>query len=153
MIADFSAIDNLCELSPMVFRRRDVRIFLSAKNIVKYFSKPLDTDTMSFSILVLRKQERVKNMELQTASQVSQNYSVSTRMLRYYEQMGLVESNRKDDYAYRVYDEDALKRLQQIIILRKMQIPVKKISVILNNPDAATAIEISRRVFRNSKPK
>jgi len=63
-------------------------------------------------------------------------------MLRYYEHMGLMESNRKDDYAYRVYDENALKRLQQIIILRKLQIPVKKISVILNNPDAATATDI-----------
>ena len=81
-------------------------------------------------------------MALQTASQVSQNYGVSTRMLRYYEQMGLIESNRKDDYAYRVYDENALRRLQQIIILRKLQIPVKKISVILKNPDAATATEI-----------
>ena len=81
-------------------------------------------------------------MEFQTASQVSQNYGISTRMLRYYEQAGLLESGRKDDYAYRVYDEAALKRLQQIIILRKLQIPIKQISTILSHPDAATAIDI-----------
>lgn len=33
-------------------------------------------------------------------------------MLRYYEQMGLIKSNRKKDYAYRVYDEDAISRLR-----------------------------------------
>jgi DNA-binding transcriptional MerR regulator len=63
-------------------------------------------------------------------------------MLRYYEQVGLLTSGRKDDYAYRVYDANALVRLQQIIILRKLQIPIKQIAVILNNPNAATAIEI-----------
>lgn len=84
-------------------------------------------------------------MELQTASQVSQDYGVSTRMLRYYEQIGLIESSRKDDYAYRVYDGAATKRLQQIIILRKLQIPVKQISDILKNQDAVAVIEIFKR--------
>jgi len=81
-------------------------------------------------------------MELKTVSQVSKQYGVSTRMLRYYEEIGLLQSLRKEDYSYRVYDEDMLKRLQQIIILRKLQIPVKKISVILNNTETAAVIEI-----------
>jgi len=63
-------------------------------------------------------------------------------MLRYYEQIGLIKSLRMDDYFYRVYDEDTLKRLQQIILLRKLQIPVKKICVILDNPKAAAVIDI-----------
>ena len=66
-------------------------------------------------------------MELYTVRQVSQNHGVSARMLRYYEQMGLLESNRKDGYAYRVYDVENITRLQQIILLRKLQIPVKHI--------------------------
>ncbi|MDF2612139.1 MAG: MerR family transcriptional regulator [Lachnospiraceae bacterium] len=37
-------------------------------------------------------------MELQTISQVSKDYGISARMLRYYEQVGLIESLRKDDY-------------------------------------------------------
>jgi len=81
-------------------------------------------------------------MELQTASTVSKEYGVSTRMLRYYEQCNLIESTKKDGYAYRVYDEANLKRLQQVIILRKLQIPIKQICVILNNPDAQTAVKI-----------
>ncbi len=84
-------------------------------------------------------------MELQTISQVSRDYGISTRMLRYYEQAGLIESLRKDDYAYRVYDENAMSRLRQIIVLRKLRVPVKQIISILNNNDAAEAVEIFRQ--------
>ena len=81
-------------------------------------------------------------MELQTVSQVSKAYGVSTRMLRYYEQNGLLQSMKKPDYAYRVYDEVNVKRLEQVIILRKLQIPVKQICVILDNPTATTLIKV-----------
>lgn len=81
-------------------------------------------------------------MDLQTISQVSRDYGISTRMLRYYEQVGLIQSLRKDDYAYRVYDETAMNRLRQIIVLRKLRVPVKQIISILNNCDAAEAVEI-----------
>ncbi|MDF2685419.1 MAG: MerR family transcriptional regulator [Clostridia bacterium] len=81
-------------------------------------------------------------MELHTINQVSKNYKISTRMLRYYEQVGLISSLRKDDYAYRVYDETAVRRLQFIIILRKLRISVKQISDILNNQNALMAVEI-----------
>ncbi len=81
-------------------------------------------------------------MELQTISQVSKDYGVSTRMLRYYEKMGLIQSTQKNDYAYRVYDENAVGRLRQIVILRKLRIPLKQIATILNNSDAAMTVEI-----------
>lgn len=82
---------------------------------------------------------------LQTITQVSLEYGISARMLRYYEQAGLIKSMRKDDYAYRVYDENAVSRLRQIILLRKLRIPVKQIISILNNTDAAKAVEIFRK--------
>lgn len=81
-------------------------------------------------------------MELKTIRQVSLDYGISRRMLCYYEEIGLIKSSRKDDYAYRVYDEIAIQRLQQIIILRKLQIPVKQIKDILNNQNAVAIIEI-----------
>ena len=84
-------------------------------------------------------------MGFQTVRQISLEYGISARMLRYYEQVGLIESSRKDDYAYRVYGSDAIKRLQQIIILRKLQIPIKQISDILINRDAVTVIEIFKQ--------
>jgi len=81
-------------------------------------------------------------MELQTINQVSKAYGISTRMLRYYEEIGLISSLRKGDYAYRVYNADAVMRLQQIIVLRKLRIPMRQISVILDNPQTAEVMDI-----------
>ncbi|GAB6110025.1 MerR family transcriptional regulator [Fusibacter bizertensis] len=80
-------------------------------------------------------------MELQTISQVSKQFSVSTRTLRYYEQIGLITPVKKEDFAYRVYDVDAIMRLRQILILRKLRIPLKQISGILQSEDMRIAIE------------
>ncbi|MCL2704028.1 MAG: effector binding domain-containing protein [Defluviitaleaceae bacterium] len=87
-------------------------------------------------------------MELLTVSRISKDYGVSTRMLRYYEQNGLIKSLRKEGYSYRVYDEAAVMRLQQVIILRKLQIPVKQICAILNNPGASAVIEVFKKNIR-----
>ena len=81
-------------------------------------------------------------MELIPINQVSKTYGISTRMLYYYEQIGLISSLRKADYAYRVYDEIALQRLQQIIILRKLRIPMKHIDAILNNSQTVETVDI-----------
>ena len=54
-------------------------------------------------------------------------------MLRYYDEIGLLPSTRCEDYAYRMYDEAAVRRLQLIITLRKLRIPLKKIAIILNS--------------------
>ena len=84
-------------------------------------------------------------MELKTISQVSKDFGISTRLLRYYEQIGLLKSLKKDEYAYRVYDGHALLRLQQIIVLRKLRIPLKQIGSILHCQDATVAIEVFRQ--------
>ncbi len=81
-------------------------------------------------------------MELLTISQVSKALNVSTRTLRYYEQIGLLPSIKKEEYAYRTYDEASMSRLQQIIILRKLRIPLKQITEILKNEDAVLAIDV-----------
>ncbi|WP_313131794.1 MerR family transcriptional regulator [Anaerocolumna sp.] len=81
-------------------------------------------------------------MELMTISEISRGFNVSTRTLRYYEQIGLLTSGKKEDYAYRVYDENAVRRLQQIIILRKLRIPLKQIGVILNDKEQTRTVEI-----------
>ena len=84
-------------------------------------------------------------MEAITVTAVTRQLKVSTRMLRYYEQLGLIRSFRKDGYAYRMYDETAVARLRQILILRKLRIPLKQIQRILQTPDAAVAIDVFRQ--------
>lgn len=84
-------------------------------------------------------------MELQTISQISKLFNISTRTLRYYEQIGLIQPIKKEDFAYRTYDEDTVVRLQQIIVLRKLRIPLKQIAEILKSDDTAVAINAFRQ--------
>lgn len=81
-------------------------------------------------------------MEDLTISQVSKQYDVTPRMLRHYEKLGLIETLHREDYAYRMYDENAVRRLQQIIILRKLRIPLKQIAVILQDNEQLHALRI-----------
>lgn len=71
---------------------------------------------------------------------ISQQFGVSTRTLRYYEQIGLLSSVRSDAYAYRMYDQDAIMRLRQILVLRKLQISIRDISQILKHDDVQHAL-------------
>lgn len=85
---------------------------------------------------------------METITTVSKSLGISTRMLRYYEKIGLIASQRKVDYAYRVYDEGAVSRLRQIIILRKLHIPVKEIREIFASPDALKVVAVFEENIR-----
>jgi DNA-binding transcriptional MerR regulator len=73
---------------------------------------------------------------------VSSQYDISARTLRYYEDMGLITSTRSEDYAYRLYDDANLKKLEQILILRKLNISVKDIKRIFNASGSEVVLEI-----------
>lgn len=79
-------------------------------------------------------------MELQTISQVSKYFNISTRTLRYYEQIGLITPVKQEEYSYRTYDEKTIFRLQQILVLRKLRIPLKEIANIIKSETAVTVI-------------
>jgi len=81
-------------------------------------------------------------MELQTISQVSKFFSISTRTLRYYEEIGLITPVKNGDFTYRLYDQEAMARLDQIMVLRKLRIPLKQIAEILEHADARYAITV-----------
>ncbi len=84
-------------------------------------------------------------MTLMTIRQVSTAFDVSARTLRYYEQIGLLWSRRPDDYAYRVYDELAVERLRQILLLRRLRIPLKQIRDLLTRQEINPVIELLQR--------
>lgn len=80
-------------------------------------------------------------MELIRINEVVDSFGVSSRTLRYYEEMGLLWSSRPDNKAQRYYDAAALERLKQIIVLRKLQIPVKDIVIIFKSEKTAVLIQ------------
>ena len=73
---------------------------------------------------------------------MSDRYDVTARTLRYYEHMGLIASTRSDDYAYRLYDEAAIKRLEQILILRKLNISIRDIQRIFSAEGSQIVLEV-----------
>ena len=80
--------------------------------------------------------------ELVKIKDLSGRYNVSARTLRYYEDMGLITSIRKDDYAYRLYDESSVKRLEQILILRKLNINIKDIQRVFAASGSDVVLEV-----------
>ena len=84
----------------------------------------------------------MKKLDLLTISQTAQAYDVTPRMLRHYEKLGLISPHYIEDYAYRCYDENAIKRLRIIILLRKLRMPLKQIAVILNDGKCSETIAI-----------
>ena len=86
-----------------------------------------------------------------TISQVSRALSVSTRALRYYEEMGLIHSRRIEGYAYRVYDEDTVRRIEQILFLRSVRIPLRDIAVLLRYLQEKVSVSGSER-WKESVP-
>lgn len=80
--------------------------------------------------------------ELITISEVTKRFDVSTRTLRYYEQIGLLDSLRREGYAYRVYDEASCRRLSQILLLRKLRVSLKQVKTLLQSESVSQAITI-----------
>ena len=82
-----------------------------------------------------------------TITQVVRQYDVTPRMLRHYEKLGLIQAVHEEGYAYRMYDENTVRRIRQIIILRKLRLPLKKIQVILQDGQQET-LGILREAIR-----
>jgi len=80
--------------------------------------------------------------ELIKIREISLKYDISARALKYYEDMGLITSTRSGDYAYRMYDEAAVKRIEQILILRKLNISIKDIQRIFSTAGSEVVLEV-----------
>lgn len=80
---------------------------------------------------------------------LSDKYDITARTLRYYEDMGLICSTRSDEYAYRLYDEINVKRIEQILVLRKLNISIRDIQRIFNAPDSTVVLEVLGKKVQN----
>ncbi|MCL2740673.1 MAG: MerR family transcriptional regulator [Oscillospiraceae bacterium] len=69
-------------------------------------------------------------------------YGVSARTLRYYEDMGLIGSVRGGDYAYRMYEPAAVRRLEQVLILRRLGIGIKDIRRVFEASGTDAVLEV-----------
>lgn len=87
--------------------------------------------------------------KLEKIRDVSNKYNITARTLRYYEDMGLLNSTRSDKVTYRMYDENAVRRIEQILILRKLNISIKDIRRIFNSPGSEAVLDVLGKKVEN----
>lgn len=80
---------------------------------------------------------------MMTVNEVSKLSGVSIRTLHYYDTIGLLHPTEVTEAGYRLYDDTALERLQQILLFRELEFPLKEINDILDaeNFDRNKALE------------
>lgn len=70
---------------------------------------------------------------MMTVNEVSKLAGVSIRTLHYYDQIGLLQPTDISEAGYRLYDDKALERLQQILLFRELEFSLKDITKIVND--------------------
>jgi DNA-binding transcriptional MerR regulator len=90
-----------------------------------------------------------------TIKQLADLAGVSTRTLRYYDEIGLLSPSTVASNGYRQYDARALIRLQQILFYKELGMSLKAIKVVLDTPDfdvlaalEAHKTELERKTIR-----
>ena len=72
---------------------------------------------------------------MKTVKDVSEISGVSIRTLRYYDEIGLLKPTELSDAGYRLYDNKALERLQEIMFFKELEIPLEDIKKIMDSPN------------------
>ncbi len=72
---------------------------------------------------------------MMTVKEVSKRTGVSIRTLQYYDKIGLLKATAYTQSGYRLYDDTALEQLQQILLFRVLEFPLKDIQKILSSPN------------------
>ena len=71
---------------------------------------------------------------MKTVKDVSEIAGVSIRTLRYYDDIGLLKPTELTEAGYRLYNDKALEKLQEIMFYGELEIPLSDIKIILENP-------------------
>ncbi len=79
---------------------------------------------------------------LEVISTICERFNVTSRTLRYYEEIGLIKSIRQGDGNYRYYDDNTIKRIEHIILMRRLSLSVKEIQKILSTKDIEEVMTI-----------
>lgn len=67
--------------------------------------------------------------------EVAELTGVTVRTLQYYDRIGLLRPSSLTEAGYRVYDQEALETLQQILFFRELDFPLSQIKELLSDPD------------------
>ena len=74
-----------------------------------------------------------KMRKLLTIGELADILSINVSTIRHYEREGLITPSKIDDNNYRLYDYDRLDRMQNLILLRSLDIPIKDLKNLIDN--------------------
>ncbi|NLM77563.1 MAG: MerR family transcriptional regulator, partial [Ruminococcaceae bacterium] len=78
-----------------------------------------------------------------TINKMARLAGISTRTLRYYDEIGLLTPTRNHKNGYRLYGRNEVDKLQQILFFRELDVPLEEIGKMLqaNDFDELTALQ------------
>ena len=85
--------------------------------------------------------------------EVADLVGISVRTLHHYDEIGLLIPDDTTGSGYRVYSDENLETLQQILFFRELGFPLKKIKEIIHNPsfDRQEALKIQHKMLLEKK--
>lgn len=74
---------------------------------------------------------------------------VTVRTLHYYDQIGLLKPKKVSEAGYRIYDQESIQKLQQILFFRELEFPLTEIKEIMECPsyDQQEALKKQRELL------
>lgn len=87
---------------------------------------------------------------MMTVKQVSSLTGVSIRTLQFYDEIGLLKPAQVTGAGYRLYDENTLETLQQILFFKELDFTLKEIKIIIKDPafDKTAAFKKQRELIQ-----
>jgi DNA-binding transcriptional MerR regulator len=82
---------------------------------------------------------RTQEMTTWTVGQVADVFGVTVRTLHHYDEIGLLTPSERSRAGYRLYTDDDLTRLQQIVVYRRLEMPLDEIATLLDSDEDAVA--------------
>ncbi|MGM7682621.1 MerR family transcriptional regulator [Cytobacillus sp. Hm23] len=81
--------------------------------------------------------------------EVADLVGISVRTLHHYDEIGLLKPAKVTEAGYRLYTDDNLETLQQILFFRELGFPLKKIKEIINSPsfNRREALELHQQML------
>jgi len=83
---------------------------------------------------------------MMTVHEVSAITGVTIRTLRYYDRIGLLKPAAHTEAGYRLYDDATLMKLQRILLLRELEIPLRDVARLLTLSETAQREAIGRQI-------
>ena len=86
-------------------------------------------------------------------NEVSKLTGVSIRMLHHYDKIGLLSPRKRTDSNYRMYNNNDISRLYQILLFKELEFPLQEIKQILDDKDfnKEKALKVQRNLIFEKK--